>query len=231
MSADILLLGDWLRSKGVSAVAMKSTVAYWKPIWNLLEGDFNLMLVSTRHIRHVYDRKLAVEEAERIAMLLEHGLLQSSFVQTSAQRVLHKKTRTRSKLIRQRTDHINRIRKVLEEADIQLGSVVTDLKGASARAIIEALIAGESDAKVLASLAVGTLRSKRDDLEAALFGNVLSHHRFELNQLLKLVDAYDERIAEFDKEIAAACVHLTPEATSPVVIAESSQSRLEAGLP
>jgi transposase len=164
-------------------------------------------------------------------MLLEHGLLQSSFVQTSAQRVLHKKTRTRSKLIRQRTDHINRIRKVLEEADIQLGSVVTDLKGASARAIIEALIAGESDAKVLASLAVGTLRSKRDDLEAALFGNVLSHHRFELNQLLKLVDAYDERIAEFDKEIAAACVHLTPEATSPVVIAESSQSRLEAGLP
>ena len=209
MTPDILALAEWLAMAGVTHVAMESTGVFWKPIWNLLEADFYLMLVNPQHIKQVPGRKTDVKDAEWIATLMQHGLLRPSFVPPAPQRALREMTRTRSTLIRQRAELVNRVQKVLEDANIKLASVATDVLGVSGRAMIEAMISGETDPKVLADLAAGRLRNKREDLEKALLGHVAPHHRLILQQFLDLIDSLDKSVAAFDQEIETACAPFT----------------------
>jgi transposase len=205
MTADILLIGEWLGLAGVTHVAMESTGVYWKPIWNLLEANFTLWLVNPQHIKQVPGRKTDVKDAEWIATLMEHGLLKPSFVPPAPQRALRELTRMRSTIVRQRSEMLNRVQKVLEDANIKLASVASDAMGVSGRAMIEAMIGGESDPKVLADMALGKLRNKHDELEKALLGSVNRHHKVILQQLLDLVDGMDKSIATLDKEIEDGC--------------------------
>lgn len=205
MTADLLALSDWLSQADCRQVAMESTGVYWKPIWNILEPSFELMLVNPQHIKQVPGRKTDVKDAEWIATLLEHGLLRASFVPPAPQRALREITRMRQTFIRQRAEMVNRLQKVLEDANIKLASVATDVMGVSGRAMMEALVAGETDAEVLADLAVRRLRNKRADLEKALLGRVAPHHRLLLQQLLALIDSLDQSIAVFNQQIEADC--------------------------
>ena len=209
MTADILSLGEWLDMANVTEVAMESTGVYWRPIWNLLEPSFKLMLVNPQHIKQVPGRKTDVKDAEWIATLLEHGLLRPSFVPKAGQRALRELTRTRTIFIRQRASMINRVQKVLEDANIKLASVASDVFGVSGRAMIEKMISGESDPKVLANLAAGRLRAKKEDLEKALLGRVEAHHRIILQQLLDAVDCMDKNIVALDQEITNRCTPFT----------------------
>jgi transposase len=188
MTDDLLALADWLAEHQVRQVAMESTGVYWKPVYYLLEDRFALMLVNAQHIKKVPGRKTDLSDAGWIAQLLQHGLLQPSFVPPEPIRELRDLTRQRTQLIRQRTTVVNRLQKVLEEANIKLSSVATDVLGASGRARIRALIAGRSDAEELADLARGSLRGKRDQLRPALHGRVSAHHRFLLEMLMAQVD-------------------------------------------
>lgn len=199
-------LADWLAEGGVTHVAMESTGVFWKPIWNILEGRFTLLLVNARHVKQVPGRKTDVTDAEWLAQLLQHGLLQPSFVPDRPQRELRDLTRTRTKLIDQHTAASNRIRKVLEDANVKLGSVATDLLGVSARAMLERLAAGPIDPSAVAALARGRLREKQDALEAALTGHVTAHHRFQLRLLLQQLAFLEGQIAEVDREVAARTV-------------------------
>lgn len=209
MTADILALGEWLEMANITDIAMESTGVFWKPIWNILEPNFKLMLVNPQHIKQVPGRKTDVKDAEWIATLLEHGLLRPSFVPKAPQRALRELTRTRTSFIRQRAEMVNRVQKVLEDANIKLASVASDIFGVSGRAMIEKMVAGESDPKVLADLAAGRLRNKQEDLEKALFGRVEEHHRIILQQFLNTVDSMDKSIAALDKEIEGRCAPFT----------------------
>ena len=160
MTGALLELADWLDQQGVTHVAMESTGVYWKPIWNLLEGQFEILLVNAQHIKQVPGRKTDVKDAEWIAQLLQHGLLRGSFVPSTPQRELRELTRQRRQLIQARAAVANRIQKVLEDANIKLGCVATDVLGVSGRAMLEALVAGQEDPEVLADLARGKLRPK-----------------------------------------------------------------------
>ncbi|MBF6614904.1 MAG: IS110 family transposase, partial [Chloroflexi bacterium] len=186
-------------------VALESTGVYWKPIFNLLEGDFTVWVLNAQHVKNLPGRKTDVKDAEWLADLLRHGLVQPSFIPPQSQRDLRALTRERTNFVRQRATLINRVQKVLEGANLKLGDVASNVLGVSGRAILEAVVAGETDAKVLASLAVGKLRSKRTELEVALQGRVRPHHRFLLTELLCQIDSLEETIAHFDEEIRAAC--------------------------
>ena len=205
MTADILLLGEWLEMACVTHIAMESTGVYWKPIWNLLESNFTLWLVNPQHIKQVPGRKTDVKDAEWIGTLMEHGLLKPSFVPPAPQRALREMTRMRSTIVRQRSEMLNRVQKVLEDANIKLASVASDAMGVSGRAMIEAMISGESDPKVLADMALGKLRKKHDELERALLGSVNAHHKIILQQLLDLIDGMDKSISVLDAEIESRC--------------------------
>jgi transposase len=202
MTADVLELADWLATQGVTHIALESTGVYWKPIWNVLEGSFTLLLVNARHIKQVPGRKTDVRDCEWIADLLRHGLLRASFVPDRPQRELRELTRYRTSLIRERAAERNRIQKTLEGAGIKLGDVASDVLGLSGRRILEALVGGTSDAASLADLAVGSLRSKLPQLERALTGQVGSHQRFLLAQQLAHLDALDELIDRLSQEVA-----------------------------
>jgi transposase len=184
MTSQLLELADWLAEQAVTHVAMESTGVYWKPIWNLLEGQFEILLVNAQHIKQVPGRKTDVKDAEWIAQLLQHGLLRGSFVPGTPQRQLRELTRQRRQLIQARAAVANRIQKVLEDANIKLGSVASDVLGVSGRAMLEAIIGGQGDAEVLAKLARGRLRAKMPQLRLALAGRVTDHHRFLLRLLL-----------------------------------------------
>jgi transposase len=158
MTVDILALAAWLTACGVTHVAMESTGEYWKPIYQLLEGSFTLLVVNAQHIKAVPGRKTDVKDAEWIADLLRHGLLQASFIPPQAQRDLRDLTRQRTNLIADRGTVVKRLQKVLEWSNIKLASVVSDVMGLSARAMLEAIVHGEANALVLASLAKGRLR-------------------------------------------------------------------------
>jgi transposase len=182
---------------------MESTGVYWKPIWNLLEGQFELLLVNPQHIKQVPGRKTDVKDAEWIAQLLQHGLLCNSFVPGAPQRDLRELTRQRRQLIQTRASVVNRIHKVLEDANIKLASVATDVLGVSGRAMLEALVAGENDPEQLADRAQRKLRAKIPELRLALHGRVTDHHRFLLRLLLDelmslegLMGRVTERITE-----------------------------------
>jgi transposase len=202
MTADLLALGDWLAEGGVTHVAMESTGVYWKPVWNLFEDRFTLLLVNAAHVKVVPGRKRDVGDAAWLAELLRHGLLQPSFVPDRPARELRELTRYRSSLVRERTAEVNRLQKTLEGANLKLASVVSDVTGVSARKMLEELVAGHEDAAVLADLAQGQLRRKRPELEQALTGRMSAHQRFMLAQHLAHIDFLDTQIAQLSTEIA-----------------------------
>jgi transposase len=205
MTAELLELSDWLASQGVTHVAMESTGDYWKPVFNILEGTFQVILVNAQHLKAVPGRKTDVKDAEWIAELLQHGLLRASFIPPVAQRELRDLTRYRSTFVHERVNLINRVQKLLEDANIKLAAVASDVMGKSGRAMLDALIAGTTDPELLAALAKGRLRSKREQLLKALEGRVKPHHRFVLTELLCQIDSLDETLARFDAQIQDAC--------------------------
>src|SRR5438094_296815 len=202
MTEDILRLGDWLADGGCTHIAMESTGVYWKPLYNLLEDRFSLVLVNARHVQNVPGRKSDVRDCEWLADLLRHGLLRASFVPDRPQRELRELTRYRSALVRERAAEINRLHKVLEGANVKLGSVTSKVLGVSARQMVDALLAGTTDPAVLADLAQGKLRAKLPQLERALQGRVGRHQHFLLARQLAHIDFLDETLEQVSAEIA-----------------------------
>ena len=205
MTADLLALSDWLLGLGVSHVAMESTGEYWKPIYNILEANFEVLLANAQHIQKVPGRKTDVLDAEWIADLLRHGLLRGSFIPPIGQRELRELTRHRTNFVRERATLVNRVQKTLESANIKLGSIASNVMGVSGRAMLEAIIAGTANSAEMAGLAKDRLREKREQLDKALEGRVKPHHRFVLSELLSQIDNLDETIARFDAEIEKYC--------------------------
>jgi transposase len=201
MTADLERLRDWLAATGCTHVAMESTGVYWKPVSNLLEGRFTLLLANARHVKRVPGRKTDVKDAEWLADLLRHGLIASSFVPERGQRELRELTRYRTSLVQERTAAANRVPKTLEGANIKLASVATDILGVSGRRMLAALAAGEDDPATLADLAQGRLREKLGQLEQALRGSVGDHQRFLLAQQLAHITYLEASIATVSAEI------------------------------
>jgi transposase len=203
-TGELLALSEWLSSQGVTHIVMEATGVYWKPVWNILsDGDFALTLANAQHVKNVPGRKTDVNDATWLADLLAHGLIRASFVpdaQTQEQRGL---LRTRKQLTRERTSHVQRLQKTLEEANIKLDSVISDVVGTSGRAMIEALIAGETDPLRLAGLASSRIKATPAELSAALRGRVTKHHRFLLKLHLQQIDALNQAIAGIDEEVEA----------------------------
>lgn len=198
---DLLELHDWLLEWAVSHVAMESTGDYWKPVYNVLEDTFELLVVNAKHVKHVPGRKTDVKDSEWLAELMMHGLLKASFIPSKPQRALRDMTRYRTTLVQERTRLVNRVQKLLEGANIKLSSVATDIMGVSARAMLAEIVAGQTDAESMADLARGRLRAKIPQLEKALTGIVLPHHRFLLAKQLVHIDFLDEQIEEVSAEI------------------------------
>lgn len=207
---ELLALSDWLTGHEVTHVAMESTGEYWKPVYHLLESILTVLVVNAHHMHNVPGRKTDVNDAAWIADLLRHGLLRGSFIPPLPQRDLRDLTRQRTNLVRERATVVNRLQKVLEWANVKLASVVSDITGVSARAMLQAIVAGETDTGVLADLARGQLRKKRAALEQALTGQVREHHRFLLAQHLIHLDFLDEQQANFDQRILAALEAVQP---------------------
>jgi transposase len=210
MTADLLALAAWLLSLEITHVAMESTGEYWKPIYNILEGSFTVLIVNAQHIKNVPGRKTDVKDAQWIADLLCHGLVRGSFIPPQPQRDLRDLTRQRTNLVRDRATVVNRLQKVLEWANIKLAAVVSDVVGVSARAMLAAIVDGQSDITLLADLARGRMREKRADLERALSGRVRDHHRFVIASHLEQIDFLDAQIASFDGQIVACVAEQAP---------------------
>jgi transposase len=204
MTPDLLALGDWLAGQGVTHVAMESTGVYWKPVYFLLEGRFELVLANAQQLKRVPGRKTDVQDCAWIAQLLQHGLIAPSFVPPAPQRELRELTRQRVQLVRQKATVANRIQKALEDANLKLGSVASDVLGKSGRAMLRALIAGQTDPAVLAELALGRLRKQLPRLVPALTGRVTEHHRFLLGLLLDEVEAVERLLGRLEARIDAA---------------------------
>ena len=202
MTDELLTLADWLRAADCTQVAMESTGVYWKPVYNLLEGQCAVLVVNAQHIKAVPGRKTDLKDAEWIADLLQHGLLRGSFIPDRPQRELRDLTRTRTTLSDERTAVINRVQKVLEDANIKLAGVASNVVGVSGRAMLAALLAGTTDPATLAELAVGKLRKKRDVLARALSGRFGDHHRRRLTTHLAHIDFLDEEIDQLSAAIA-----------------------------
>jgi transposase len=202
MTHELLALADWLAEAGVTHVAMESTGVYWKPVYNLLEESFTLLLVNASHMRAVPGRKTDVKDAEWIADLLRHGLLRASFVPPRPQRELRELTRYRASLVRERTAQINRLQKTLEGANIKLSLVASDITGVSGRQIVLALVEGQTDVAALAQLAKGRLREKIPQLEQALVGSFGAHQRFLVAQQLAHLEELETSIEAISQEVA-----------------------------
>jgi transposase len=201
MTRDLLELSNWLRELGVTHVAMESTGVYWKPVWNLLEGEFELLLVNAQHIKQVPGRKTDTRDCEWIADLLQHGLLRGSYVPKQEQRDLRDLTRYRVRLSEDKVRLANRIQKVLEDANVKLACVATDVLGASGRTMLRAIAAGEDDPHALSQMARKGLRKKLPQLLLALQGRIRDHHRFLLGQLLDELKFTEGKISELDQRI------------------------------
>lgn len=200
-TAELIALQEWLSGHAVTHVAMEATGVYWKPVWHLLEGYFELVLANAQHIRNVPGRKTDVSDAAWIADLLAHGLIRSSFVPPQPIQELRDLTRTRKQLVREISQHCSRIQKVLEDANLKLGSVLSDVLGKSGREILQAIIAGQSDPEKLADLAKGNARKKRGELVQALQGRVRDHHRRLLKVHLEVVAALQQAVADIDTTV------------------------------
>jgi len=198
---ELLRLLDWLTQAKCQSVAMESTGVYWKPVFNILEGTLPVMLVNAQHARGLPGRKTDVQDCEWLADLHLHGLVKPSFIPPPEIRVLRDLVRTRTTLRQDRSRQVNRIAKILEDANIKLGSVASDILGVSGRAMLDALVAGETDAAALAGLAVGRLRSKKTELVQAMQGFTKPHHRLLLRTHLDLIDAYNKSLDELTAQI------------------------------
>jgi transposase len=194
MTADLLALADWLQQAGCTHVAMESTGVSWRPVYNLLEGQCELLVVNAQHIKTVPGRKTDVKDAAWIAELLRHGLLRGSVIPSKPQRELRELTRYRSTLVQDRARALNRLQAVLEDANLKLASVVTDSYGVSARAMLAAILAGQRDVTILADLARGRLRATRDQRKEALEGRMTAHHSFLRTEHLSTLESLDETI-------------------------------------
>lgn len=208
MTRELRALADYLESLGVTHVALESTGVLWKPVWNILEGRFTLLLINPRHLKKVPGRKTDVSDAEWIAQLLQFGLLRGSFVPPRALRDLRDLTRHRTQLSGEKTRAVNRIHKLLQDANIKLGAVASDILGKSGRAMLQALLDGEANADQMAELALRRLRAKIPQLRLALEGLMTEHHRFELGCLLKHLDFLEKEIATLSEEIARRMAEL-----------------------
>ena len=205
---DLMALSEWLSAERCTDVAMEATGIYWKPVWHILaDGDFKLMLANAAHVKNVPGRKTDVNDATWLADLMAHGLIRGSFVPDEPTQEMRNFLRTRKQFVRERSSHVQRIQKTLEDANIKLDSVITDIMGLSGRRMIEALIAGETDPFALAALAHRRIKASQAELEAALRGRVSDHHRFMLRLLLQHIDAIDAAIGQIDQEVDA---HVEP---------------------
>jgi transposase len=200
-TAALLELSQWLTERECTHVAMEATGVYWKPVWHILEGHFELVLANAKLVRNVPGRKSDVNDAAWLADLLAHGLMRSSFVPPQPIQELRDLTRTRKQLVRQRAQHVNRLHKVLEDANVKVGSLITDITGKSGRAILNALISGEHQPETLVELTSTRLKTPRSDLVLALQGNVTAHHRFMLQLHLEQIDSVDRSLAQLDAQI------------------------------
>lgn len=200
----LLELAAWLETARCTIVAMEATGVDWKPVWHILDGSFELVLANAAHIKGVPGRKSDVNDATWIADLLAHGLIRASFVPPQPIQELRDLTRTRKQLSREIVRHTQRLQAVLEEANVKLASVITDILGASGRRILKAMITGETDPSHLAELGSRRLGCSRDTLVEALDGRVRDHHRFLLDQHLKTIEQLEETMAAFDARIEAA---------------------------
>jgi transposase len=210
MTSNLRALADYLESLGVTHVALESTGVLWKPVWNILEGRFTLLLVNPRHIKNVPGRKTDVSDAEWIAQLLQCGLLRGSFVPPRRLRDLRDLTRHRAQLAAEHTRVANRIHKLLEDANIKLGAVASDVLGKSGRSMLRALLDGEEDAGKLADLALGRLRAKIPELKLALEGHFTEHHGFLLRRLLAHLNYLESQITRFSQRIAHRLGEMLP---------------------
>jgi len=201
MTADLLSLADWLRHEQITHVAMESTGVYWQPVYNILEADFEVLLVNAKHIKFVPGRKTDVKDAQWIAELLQHGLLKASFIPPVEQRELRELVRYRTHLIQERSREANRVHKVLEDANLKLSSVATDVLGASGREMLAAIIDGEDNPQALAQLAKARLRNKIADLERALTGRIRDSHRLLLTLHLEHIDDLNAKLERLETEI------------------------------
>lgn len=201
MTQDLLRLSDWLFEAGCTHIALESTGVYWNPIFNILEANFEVILVNARDVKNVPGRKTDMADAEWLADLVRHGLVRGSFIPPEPIRVLRDLTRYRTSLIRQKASEVNRLQKFLEDANIKLASVATDISGVSARAMLAELLAEEKDTAVIADLAKGRLRKKIPELQKALKGYLKPHHKVLISQVLAHIDYLDEAIAALDAEI------------------------------
>jgi transposase len=200
----LLALSDWLTAHGCTHVAMESSGVFWKPVWHVLEGSFELVLANAMHIRNIPGRKSDINDATWIADLLAHGLIRSSFVPPASVQELRDLTRTRKQLVREIAQHTLRIQKTLETANVKLTSVLTDIMGVSGRAILAALVAGETQPERLAALASDKIRASRAELTAALHGRVTAHHRFMLKLHLGQIDALEAAVRDVEARLGEA---------------------------
>lgn len=199
---DLLALSEWLAGEGCTHIAMEATGVYWRPVWHVLsDGDFALVLANAAHVKNVPGRKTDINDAAWLADLVAHGLIRGSFVPDEQTQELRNLLRTRKQLVRQRSSHIQRLQKTLEDANIKLDLVISDVMGLSGRTMIEALIAGENDPDRLAELAHRRIRTPPEALREALRGRVSKHHRFLLRLHLQQIDAIDGAITEIDREV------------------------------
>jgi transposase len=201
MTHDLLELADWLQCHHVTHVAMESTGVYWKPVWNILEGQLAVVLVNAQHIKAVPGRKTDIKDCQWIAELLQHGLVRGSFVPPTPIRQLRDLTRMRASLRQDHTAVANRMQKILEDANIKLASVASDWLGVSGRAILAQLLAGEEDAEKLAGLSRGRLRSKLPAMRLALEGRMTEHHRWMLRVLQEQLEFLEAQIAKLEAKI------------------------------
>ncbi len=215
-TAGLLALSDWLSQNGCTHVAMEATGVYWKPVWHLLsDGDLELVLANAAHVKNVPGRKTDVSDAAWLAELLAHGLIRASFVPDDQTQELRALLRTRKQLVRERSRHVQRIHKTLEDANIKLDAELSDVLGKSGRAMLNAMVAGETDPVRLAALAHPNVKCPQAKLQEALRGRVTSHHRFLLKLHLGQIDGLDAAIGTIDREVE---VNLAPFRTAVELI-------------
>src|SRR5262249_21103928 len=203
---------SWLTESGCSQVAMEATGVYWKPVWNILsDGKFELVVANARHIKNVPGRKTDMNDSMWIADLVSFGLIKASFVPEQEIQELRSLLRARKQLTREQTSHVQRIQKTLEEANIKLDSVISDIMGLSGRRMIEAMIAGVRNPFKLADLAHHRIKASRKQLYDARHGRLTDHHRFMLELHLQQYDALAEAITRIDKQVDAAIARMDTE--------------------
>ena len=200
---ELLKLSDWLKEQGCTHIAFEATGVYWKPVFNLLEAN-------AQHMKAVPGRKTDIKDAEWIADLLQHGLLKASFIPSVPQRELRDLTRYRVRLTEEKAREVNRVQKTLEDTNLKLGDVVSDIMGKASRMILHAIADGETDPGRLAALAVGRVRANQEQLEAALRGHVTDHHRFLLSEHLTQIHHLEQAIERVTAEIARRFIPPSP---------------------